>query len=201
MGRKHLTAGTLALSMGIAATSMLGIGSAGAAYTMNVTELVNASTSLAKLHQTVAIPTGKFTGTINVTKGTIKGRLKLPPATTTVAIAGLGLATATVSLAPTKPVTGKIGLRTLLLKAKSTFYIRVQSLTPTGTSVNLVGNRCETSTPVSLSFSGTLNAIGPTSVKGTYTIPSLSNCGLATLALDAALSGPGNTFTATMTPV
>ena len=35
---------------------------------------------------------------------------------------------------------------------------------------------------------------------GTYAIPQLAHCGLATTALNLVVPGPGNTFTAVATP-
>jgi hypothetical protein len=151
----------------------------------------------------VVIPPGKFHGAITSGSNNVRrltGNLKLPPATTTLKIAGIGLATVTVSLVQTKRVVGTLSPSTFLLVATSTFNIRVNSVKPVGLPVNLVGNSCETSTPVHLKFSGTISPFSGGSVSGTYTIPPLANCGAVTAVLNAAVAGGGNTFTATMVP-
>jgi hypothetical protein len=197
--RRPVLGGMVLSGIAITGALLAGAGVAGAS-SMSIKEVVNASTTVKKLNQTVVIPTGSFKGSVNESSGALKGKLNLPPASTTVSLAGIGLATATFTLAPTKQVTGKIN-SALLIKARSTFNIKVTSLDPKGTSINLVGNACMTSSAVTLSFSGTLNVIGTTTVSGSYTIPPLAHCGLLTVALNAELAGPGNTFTATMTPI
>lgn len=196
---RHVPLGAIALASVLAiGVAPVFAGTAGASE--GVSETVNAVTSLATMHQSVVIPLGTFHGSLDVGNGAIKGHLRLPPASTTVSLAGIGLATATFSIVPTKEVRGRVN-SSLHLKATSVFDIDVTSVTPTGTSLNLVGAHCATSSPISLTFAGTLDLFGPSTVTGSYTIPSLSHCELLTPALDAVLSGSGNTFTATMTPV
>jgi hypothetical protein len=160
---------------------------------------IDASTTLAKLNQTVTIPRGTFKGTIDIANSTLTGSIKLPPAQTPVAIAGLPLATATFKVAEVQPVTGTIDFSTLKVTATSVFNIKLVSLTPVGLPfINLVGDSCKTSKPVSVTMSGGLAP--PLVFTGTYTIPPLKNCGAATTALNLAVPGPGNTFTAVATP-
>src|ERR1700677_1985240 len=78
---------------------------------------VNATTTLAKLHQTVTVPPGTFKGSINLTTAVLSGNLTLPPASTTVSVAGIGLAKATFELSPVKPVVGKVTFKTLAVTA------------------------------------------------------------------------------------
>ena len=83
----------------------------------------------------------------------------------------------------------------------STFDIKVLRASPALLPfVNLVGNRCTTAQPVSVTMSGTADLTGSSTFTGTYTIPKFKTCQGLTLALDVAISGPGNTFTATATP-
>jgi hypothetical protein len=168
--------------------------------TFPIKATVNAKTTIKKLNQTVVIPQGTFVGSIDTTKGRISGKLKLPAASSTVMLAGIGLAKATFSMVPTKQVSGTIDFSTLDVHATSTFNILVTSVKPLGTSLNVVGSSCKTSTPVSLKFSGVISPISGGTFSGTYTIPSLANCGLSTIALNELLAGPGNTFTAQMIP-
>ena len=177
-----------------------GTASASSAGSLQVNYVVNASTTLAKLHQTVVVPPGTFKGTITVPAWTLEGVLALPPASTTVTLAGVGLATATFKLAETKPVTGVIDLSTLTVTATSTFNVQIASVSPLGLPINLVGNRCGTSKPVSVTFSGKFTFGAPSSFSGNYTIPPLSHCGVLTPALNLVIPGPGNQFSATFAP-
>lgn len=185
------------VAVGLAGTTL-----AGADAVAGIDETVNAQTTLATLQQTVTIPPGTFVGTTSELSGKVKGTLKLPAASTTVSLAGIGLVTATFELAPTKKVTGKLLPPSPLfrLKATSTFNIDVVSVEPLGLPVNLAGSHCSTSKPVTLKFSGRIGLTTGGKVSGTYTIPPLSKCGAITLALNEVLAGPGNTFAATLTP-
>ena len=175
-------------------------GPASASPTLPVHYTVNASTTLATLHQTVTVPPGSFTGTIDLGNGALRGDLSLPPATTTVGLAGVGLAQATFQLAPTRPVVGTVDFATLAVTATSTFDVLVTSVEPLGLPINLVGASCGTSSPVSVTFTGTFSLSGPSSFAGQYTIPPLKRCGLLTPALNVVIPGPGNQFTARFSP-
>jgi hypothetical protein len=162
---------------------------------------IDASTHLAKLNQTVVVPQGSFVGTVNLATGALTGDITLPPATSTVKLVGLPLATATFQMTQVQPVSGHVDFATLQATATAVFNIRVVRASPVGLPfLNLVGNSCTTSTPVSVTMSGPANLAGPSTFSGTYTIPPLKSCGLATTALNLTVAGPGNTFTATATP-
>jgi hypothetical protein len=164
---------------------------------------VTATTTIKKLNQTVKIPRGTFTGKIDLEKRTLTGDITLPPATFTMSLAGvLPLVTATVQTVETKPVVGKIDFSTSPFKvvATSTFNIHLVSAYAAGIPINLVGDSCTTSKPVSVTMSGTANIGEPATFSGLYTIPPLANCGAATIALNELIPGPGNTFTAHATP-
>src|ERR1019366_7386431 len=92
---KHLSRffagiGVFAISMFFATAGTTAAGAADTVIPVNYT--VNASTTLAKLHQTVTVPPGTFKGSIDLTTATLTGNLVLPPASTTVSGAGIGLA-------------------------------------------------------------------------------------------------------------
>jgi hypothetical protein len=167
---------------------------------VKVKEFVHASTTLAKLQQTVAIPTGKLSGTLNPLTGALKANLALPPASSTIALAGIGLVTATFSVVPTKPVVGTIDFTKSTITTTSVFNIAVDSLEPQGTSVNLVGTTCQSSVPITLTLTGAFALIGPSTFSSDYTIPKFAHCGLATVALNQAVAGSGNGFTALFSP-
>lgn len=161
---------------------------------------VNASTTLAKLDQTVKVPPGSFVGSLNLNNFVLRGKLNLPPASTTVSLAGIGLATATFKLSETKQVTGKVNLNALTVTATSSFNVLVTSVKPLGLPLNLVGNSCGTSKPVSVTFSGPFSFSGASTFSGKYTIPPLQHCELATTALNLVIPGPGNVFKASFAP-
>lgn len=202
MGRRTMRRATaaVALVMGVGVgTLAVGLPSAGAA-TVPIDYTVHASTTLAKLHQTVTVPPGTFTGKLDPATGRLRGTLMLPPASTTVALAGVGLVTATFSLVETRPVVGTVDLAALTVTARSSFNVDIDSVDPLGLPVNLVGNSCTTSSPVTVTFAGAFSLTGATSLSGDYTIPPLTGCGLLTPALNLLIPGPGNTFTAAFSP-
>jgi hypothetical protein len=195
-----------ALSIPLLALSVLAIAPAGAATakpskdpTVPFDYVIHATTTLKKLNQTVTIPAGEFTGTIDLTTFKLTGTISLPVAKSTVAVAGLPLATASFKTVEVGPVTGTVNFKTMTATATSVFNIEIPSVTPTGLSfVNLVGNSCTTSKPVSVTMVGSLKP--PLKFSGTFTVPPLKTCGAATPALNLVVPGPGNTFSATATP-
>ncbi|MDQ1466288.1 MAG: hypothetical protein QOH10_703 [Actinomycetota bacterium] len=194
-----LLAGSLLLAATTTASASATSAAVGPAGTIPFNYWVDASTTLAKLGQTVTVPRGTFKGTIDIATFNLTGSIKLPPASAVVAIAGLPLATATFKIAEVQPVTGHIDLSTLTVTATSVFKIRLVSLTPVGLPfVNLVGDSCRTSKPVSVTMSGSFTP--PLVFSGIYTIPPLRDCGASTAALNLVVPGPGNTFTAVATP-
>jgi hypothetical protein len=203
MKKHHLGAALLsaALATTLAAGTLLSApAGASSSALFKVKELVNSSTYVKKLNQTVVVPTGKFIGTINTNTGALRGKLTLPPATSPVKIEGIGVAQATFVMAPTKPVTGRVNFKKFTITSHSTFNIDVTSLTPNGTSVNLVGNQCKTATPVTLTLTGPFQAIGSSTYTATYTIPPFANCLAMTPLLTEQVSGPDNGITATFAP-
>jgi len=165
---------------------------------------VNASTHLKKLNQTIKVPPGTFTGGIDLDDSTLQGKITLPPAKFTFALAGVGLVTATAKIVPTKPVTGTLnfGVFPFAVVATATFNVRILSAYALGVPINLVGTSCVTSTPVSVTMKTATTFSGPVApFTGVYTIPPLKTCGASTAALNQVIPGPGNTFTATASPM
>lgn len=162
---------------------------------------INATTHLKKLDQTVKVPRGTFKGSVDLVTNKLTGSIALPPATSTVKIAGIGLATATFKIAQVKPVTGTVNFTTFHTTATSVFNIKVVKVSPVLLpSVNLVGNACTTSKPVTVKMSGTASLTAASTFRGNYTIPPLKNCGATTAALNQVVPGPGNSFTAVASP-
>jgi hypothetical protein len=162
--------------------------------------VVKATTTLAKLNETVTVPPGSFKGNLNLNTFVLRGTLALPPASTTVSLAGVGLATATFKLAETKQVTGKVNLNNLTVTSTASFNVLVTSVKPLGLPVNLVGNSCGTATPVSVTFSGKFSFSGASKFSGKYTIPKLQKCELLTPVLNQVIPGPNNVFSASFSP-
>src|SRR5690349_4917277 len=71
---------------------------------------VKASTTIKKLGLTASIPKGTLDAQVDLATGAITGHIALPPATTTVKLAGLPLADAKIALTEAKPLTGKLDL-------------------------------------------------------------------------------------------
>jgi hypothetical protein len=163
---------------------------------------VDATTQIKKLNQTIDVKGGTFKGYIDLATGELIGAIKLPPAAFTFKAAGiLPLITATAQIVPTKNVLGTVDLSALKVTATSVFNINITSAYATGTHINLVGKTCTTSTPVSVTMSGTANLGGASTFAGTFTLPKFKGCGtLVTPALNQLLPGPGNTFSAAATP-
>jgi hypothetical protein len=163
---------------------------------------VDASTHLATLDRDVVVPRGAFDGSIDLGTGDLTGNLTLPPATTRLeAVPGLlPLADATFAIEQAQPITGHVDLAALTVEATAVFNIRVVSVNPVGLPVNLVGDDCATSEPITVVMSGPVSLTGASTFTGTYTIPPLENCGVPTLALNLLVAGDGNTFTGTFSP-
>jgi hypothetical protein len=163
---------------------------------------VDATTHLATLDRDVVVPRGAFDGSIDLATGNLTGNLTLPPAKVRLdAVPGLlPLADATFAIEQAQPITGHVDLTALTVEATAVFNIRVISVEPVGLPVNLVGNNCKTSKPITVPMAGPVNLAGASTFTGTYTIPPLENCGLPTPALNLLIAGGGNTFTGTFSP-
>ncbi|MGZ6894649.1 MAG: Calx-beta domain-containing protein [Acidimicrobiia bacterium] len=163
--------------------------------------VVDATTHLKKLNQDVTVPTGTFTGVVDLTTGALSGDISLPPAQMTLNLLGFGLVTANMQIVESQPVTGTLDPSTFAINATAIFDIRIISAYPSATpTLNVVGDSCRTSQPVSVTMAGTANLTGASTFSSTYTIPNLETCGLATTALNLVVPGPGNTFTAVVQP-
>ncbi|HVN51369.1 MAG TPA: hypothetical protein VMT43_08050 [Acidimicrobiales bacterium] len=162
---------------------------------------VNASTHLKNLNLDVTVPQGTFTGTVDVTTGALQGTLSLPPATQTISFLGIPLATATFAMTPTGPITGHVDLKNKTASVDSSFNFNITSATLSLLPhLNLVGDHCHGSTPISVSMSGPVNLTGASTFSSTYTIPPLTGCGFVTPILNLVVPSSGNTFTATFAP-
>jgi hypothetical protein len=162
---------------------------------------VDASTHLAKTGMDITVPRGEFIGTIDVATGNETGNLTLPPANVTINLLGLiPMADASFVMAPAGPITGHVDLTTFEVDTTASFNVRLARLTPHGTDVNLVGDGCTTTEPITVRMQGVVNPTTGGTFASTYTIPDFENCQAMTPLITALVSGPGNTFVASFAP-
>jgi hypothetical protein len=162
---------------------------------------IDATTTLAGLGITQTVTGGSFTASADLGNGTVSGNLNLPPADISVKILGINLADVGFAITPVGPTTGTFDLSTLTVSMTSSFNIKIPHLNPLGLDfLNLVGSRCQTATPITLTMSGPVDLVNGSTFTGEFTIPKFKDCGLLTFALNLIIPGDGNTFTATATP-
>jgi len=176
--------------------------SAGAAdVIIPITWNINASTHLKNLNLDVTVPTGTFTGTVDLTTGAIQGNLSLPPASKTISFIGIPLATATFAMSAAGPISGHVDLVNGTATVNSSFNFAISSATLSiAPWLNLVGNNCHGVTPITVNMSGPISLTGASTFSSTYTIPKLTGCGLVTPILNLVVPSSGNTFTASFSP-
>ena len=162
---------------------------------------VNASTHLKSLNMDVTVPPGTFDGEVNLTTGALTGNLSLPSATQKISILGIPLASATFALKSNGPITGHVDLAagTVSVAASFTFNITNASaaILP---KLNIVGNNCHGSQPITQNLTGPVNLTGASTFSSSFTIPKFAGCGLVTPLLNLIIPGSGNTFTVTFAP-
>ncbi len=138
MGFRKTTAALalVPLTMTGLAVGVAGAGPAGATAKSDpmfpIDFIVKASTHIAKLNQTITIPAGKFVGSLDLITGNLVGHITLPPASTTVSIGGIGLATVGFATAPVGPVTGHVNLAKLTLTSTTKFIAKIPYVHPLG---------------------------------------------------------------------
>ena len=180
-------------------------------YTFNYN--VTATTTVKKANLTLSPPPGKFNGGIDLSTGQLVGQIAIPNTTFTQDEAGIGVVTATAAMVQLKKVTGHVDISNFKVTATSVFNIRILKMylaTPTLPTlpflppiqipqVNLVGNGCGTSSPITVTMSGKANLSGASKFSGTFSIPNFANCGVMTTVLNEEIPGPGNSFSAVAT--
>ena len=188
---------TRALAAAIAACGVvvLAAPSASADPKIPFSQDVYARTHLAKSGLDITVPPGLFEGTIDLATGEETGTLTLPPATVTMNLLGvLPAADASFVMAPAGPITGHVDLATFAVDATASFNVKLAKLAPHGTDVNLVGDDCTTTEPITVRMQGVVNPAAGGTFASTYSIPSFKDCQLLTEVITALVSGPGNTF-------
>ncbi|EAP99519.1 hypothetical protein JNB_05085 [Janibacter sp. HTCC2649] len=183
-----------------AAATALVVGSAPSASAdtiWNFNYNADVTSTIKKLNQTVNFPRGSAKTSINLSTRQITGSVTLPPASTTMAIAGLPLVKVTQQVEQVGSVTGSLGDASAITVTQR-FNIRITRVEALGIPINLVPSTCITSTPVSAVLTGKLGGFyDPYTLSGTYTIPKFKDCGINTLLLNLAIPGPDNTLKAT----
>jgi hypothetical protein len=162
---------------------------------------VYARTHLARSGIDITVPPGRFDGTIDLATGEETGTLTLPPATVTMNLLGvIPAADASFVMEPAGPITGHVDLATFAVDTTASFDVKLAKLTPHGTDVNLVGDDCTTTAPITVRMQGVVNPAAGGTFSSTYTIPDFQDCRLLTPVITAFVSGPGNTFLASFAP-
>ena len=213
MTRLIRTLATLVVAGTATAAVVVAANPAAAAPDVTVTWNVDAHTHLAKMGSDVSPPRGSFTGTIDLATGNLTGNLALPPATITMyALGTVAAADASFAIDPVGPTTGHVDIASSHVTTTSTFNIRLAKITPhpipagvplaqsLTQNANLVGSNCRTSTPISVTMSGTVDFVHGGTFSGNFSIPKFRDCKAMTAAINAIIPGDGNTFAATFSP-
>lgn len=159
---------------------------------------VSGSSYLKASSTTVGL-SGSAAFTFDGTTSAVAADLAFAPTTATLRMYLYFPVIARILLSPTAATTGT--LESGILATRSTVSVRVPSVTFFGLPV-AGGPSCRTATPATLplrSGAGFEPAKGGL-LTGTYAIPSLTDCGAMTGALNQALAGPGNTARLTLAP-
>jgi hypothetical protein len=201
-GRARRTLAAIGLTLAVAAGSVALAPSVSADPDIPIDQNVDVTTHLATLNQDIVTTGGSLTGTLDLGTGDLTGDLTLPATETWLQLASLPLAAVGTRVVPTGPITGHVDLATSTITTTSSFHLLIDYVRPLGVkALNLVGNRCQTNRPITLDTTGTIDlATQAGTLQGEFEIPPLKNCGLSTLLLNSLVSGPGNTFTASVTP-
>jgi hypothetical protein len=192
-----LGAASVITALGLAATAPFAAAApAGVPGTsIHVKYKVTGSTFLAGPNFTLALGPGKLASTVD-SNGKLTATLSMPNATGSFKEAGVIPVTATTQFINDGPTTGKINLSTGAVATTSKITLRIVSLSVASISVP-VGPSCETKTPavIKLKSEKGFNVVDGGKLGGTYAVPDFHKCLLATLLIDATLSGQGNTIT------
>jgi hypothetical protein len=174
-------------------------GAASADTTVTLRYPVSGSTHLAAPNATLPLGPGTLTATADLSTYTVTAKLSLPDATGSFKELNAVPVTATAQLINDGPTTGTVNADTGAVATTSKITMRIVSLTVGGIP-QLVGNSCETITPVTVQVSSQpgWSIIKGGTLAGTYTIPPFHHCLLDTLLINLTLPGPGNTITLTV---
>jgi len=166
--------------------------------TVSVSYPVTGSTYIKAINSTIDLGPGTLATTADLTTSTLTGTLTLPPATGSFKELGLVPVTATTELIQDGTATGTVNFTTNAVTTTATDTLKLTSLKVAGLPIP-VGPSCETSpATITVSSEAGFNVLNGGTLSGTYTIPTFSHCGLATLLINLTLPGPGNTISLTL---
>ncbi|MBS1848798.1 MAG: hypothetical protein JST73_11020 [Actinobacteria bacterium] len=199
-GRTRVALLTSVLALALTAATFTAAPS-GADTTIPIHWKVQASTHIKSLNMDVAIPAGTFDGEVDLTTGALTGSLNLPPASKTISLFGMPIATTTFAMSQNGPITGHVDLANMTVTVNSSFNFSIKSATLSFLPWwNIVGNSCTGTQPINVSMTGPVNLSGASTFTADYALPKLKNCGFATPLMNLIIPGGGNTFTATFGP-
>lgn len=160
---------------------------------------VTATIYLAGLDMESTVEGGTFVGSVDLATGDLTADLDLPASETELDLLGLPLATAGFATEPTGPTTGTVDLADFTVQTTSEFDILITHLRPKLLPfLNLVGNNCQTETPISIETAGEIDLSAGIEIEAEFTIPKFRNCGLVTPILNLLIPGEGNSFHAVL---
>jgi len=186
------------------AGALIGLGLAPAAVasadtSVTVTYPVSGSTYINALKASVALGPGTLTSTFDLNTSAVSSTLSLPAATASVKELGFIPVTATTQFIQDGAATGTANLGTNSVTVTSQTTLQITSLTVAGVPIP-VGHSCQTTTPAGITVTSQpgFKVLSGGDLAGTYTIPRVGHCGLATAPIDFTIPGPGNTITLTL---
>jgi len=171
-------------------------GPASAATFIKAKYKITGSTFLAGPMATLKLGPGTLSAKVNAGTGKVTATLTLPPATGSFKQFGVIPVTATANLINDGPTTGTVNLTNGKVSTTSKIIMQITNLTVAGLPIP-VGTQCETSSPVVVKLKSQkgFTILGGGKVAGSYTIPALRHCGLATLLINLTIPASGNTIT------
>lgn len=162
---------------------------------------VNATTHIKTLNMDVVVPQGTFNGGFDLNDGSLTGNLSLPPASKSIDLFGMPIASTTFAMTQSGPITGHVDLAAMTATVHTSFNFAITKATLSFLPwLNLVGRSCRGTAPINVTLSGPVNLAGTSSFNATYTLPKLTGCGILTSILNLVIPGPGNTFSASFGP-
>jgi hypothetical protein len=171
-------------------------GAATAATHVHAKYKVTGSTFLKAPNFTLTFDPGTLAADLNPANGSIKATLTLPDASGSFLQFGVIPVTATTRFINDGLTTGKLNLNTGAVTTTSKITLRIVRLSVADVNVP-VGGSCQTSSPVVVTVKSQkgFNVLNGGKLAGSYTIGQFQHCGLATLLINAAIPGSGNTIT------
>lgn len=146
--------------------------------------------------------TGSINANFDLAAGTHVSQLTLQPAVGAFRVAGLIPTQAAIEFVPQGNTTGS--LVDGKLTAHAVMTIKIRSIVLFGILPIAGGNRCQTSTAVTVDLASPdgqpFDPVNGGKLSGTFTMPSLANCGILGALVNIFVAGPDNTLDINLTP-